>query len=147
MSEPRGRPFEPGNTQGRGRPRGSRNKSKSPVQELLEEYAAPVTRKLIGLAGQGDMRAIRLYMERVAPARRECPIRIALPRTRTVQEVARAAEKVTRAMARGQITPAEGEKIMNVLEIQVRIIKDASWEGRIEKIERDKAGTRPFLAA
>jgi hypothetical protein len=147
MSEPRGRPFEPGNTEGRGRPRGSRNKAKSPVQELLEEYALPVTRKCIGQAGQGDMQAMRIVMDRIAPVRRDACIRIKLPRTRTVQGVALAGEKVMREIARGQITPAEGEKVMSALEIQARIIKDASWEGRIEKIEQDKAGSRPFLAA
>jgi hypothetical protein len=37
MNKVRGRPFEPGNKLGRGRPKGSRNKAKSPGQDLLQE--------------------------------------------------------------------------------------------------------------
>ena len=46
----RAQTFEPGNTMGRGRPKGSRNKSKSPGQDLFDEYAEHLIRKGIALA-------------------------------------------------------------------------------------------------
>src|SRR5664279_2432262 len=105
MSEPRGRPFAAGNTLGRGRPKGSRNKGKSPGQQLLEEYAEPLVRKCISLTGQGDKSAMRLCMERILPARRDASIRLRLPPIGTAQDVDRAAEKVTQETGRGRITP------------------------------------------
>ena len=38
MNKPRGAPFQPGNTFGRGRPKGSRNKSTQAALGLLEKH-------------------------------------------------------------------------------------------------------------
>jgi hypothetical protein len=76
MNTPRGRPFPPGNTLGRGRPKGSRNKTKAPGQQLLEDNAELLARKCLVLAMQGDRSAMRLCMERILPARRDTSIRM-----------------------------------------------------------------------
>jgi hypothetical protein len=146
MNRVRGRPFEPGNALGRGRPKGSRNKAKSPGQDLLDEYAPHLVRKCIALAMHGDRSALRICMERISPARQEACIRMSLPPIRTAQEVDKAAEKVTQALGRGHITPAEGAKMMTILESRARIIEKVDWESRIEKLE-GKIGARPPLAA
>jgi hypothetical protein len=147
MSEPRGRPFEPGNTQGRGRPKGSRNKAQSPAQELVEQYEIHVAKKCIQMASQGDVRAIKILMDRSFPPRRDACIRMSLPPIRTVQDVAKAAGKVTRSIGRGVITPSEGEKMMNTLEAQTRIIAKSDWEARVDELEHDKAARDMPLAA
>ncbi|HXP89152.1 MAG TPA: hypothetical protein VN841_30810 [Bryobacteraceae bacterium] len=122
MSKPRGKPFEPGNTLGQGRPKGSRNKPKSPGQALFDEYAPPLTRKCIALGLQGDRSALRMCMERVSPARRGACISMNLPAIRTAGDVDKAAEKVTQALRRGDITPTEGGVLMNTLESRSRIM-------------------------
>jgi len=63
----RGRPFEAGNKFGRGRPRGSRNKTTVLAQELLESHAEPVVRKALMMAIQGDTAAMKLCMDRILP--------------------------------------------------------------------------------
>ena len=118
---------------GRGRPQGSRNKAKSPLQELFDEYTVPMMRKCISLAAQGDVRAIRIFMERSHPVRRDASVRITLPRMRTVQDLNKAAEKVMRSVGRGEITPAEGETLMNSLEIQSRMIARGQMESSVEQ--------------
>jgi hypothetical protein len=133
-NKPRGRPFEPGNKLGRGRPKGSRNKAK-PGQTLLDEYAEPVTRKCIALAMQGNQSAMRLCMERVSPARRGPAITMALPAIKTAADVDKAAEKVTQAIRRGDLTPAEGGIMMNILESRSRVIERVQLESRLEKLE------------
>ena|ERR1041385_1489157 len=70
MNKPRGRPFLPGNKFGRGRPKGSRNREKSPGQHLLDEWTPHLVRKLISMAMQGSLSAMRLCMERISPALR-----------------------------------------------------------------------------
>lgn len=67
----RGKPFEPGNKFGRGRPRGSKNKTTVMAQELLESYAVPVVRKIIQMAILGDTTAQKMCMDRIAPVRRD----------------------------------------------------------------------------
>jgi hypothetical protein len=47
-----------------------------------------------------------------------CLFNIAHPDdNQTAQDLEKAAEKVTQAIGRGRIAPAEGEKMMNVLEV------------------------------
>lgn len=147
MSEPRGRPFPPGNKLGPGRPRGSRNQAKSPVQELLEEYSPHLTKKCIALAMTGDRSAMRLCMERISPAHRDGCIRMSLPAIRTAQDLDKAAEKVTQAIRRGRIAPADGEKMMNIFQMRARVMESAQLESRLEKLEAEMAAERLPRAA
>ena len=50
-----------------GRPKGSRNKATLAVEILLDGEAEAITRKAIELAKQGDLVAIRLCLDRIAP--------------------------------------------------------------------------------
>ena len=63
----RGRPFEPGNKFGRGRPRGSRNKKAIELQQLLDEYLPALMRKAIAMALQGDVSLLRMLLDRKLP--------------------------------------------------------------------------------
>jgi hypothetical protein len=139
MNQPRGRPFAPGNKQGRGRPKGSPNKARSRGEDLLEEYAPHLVRKCIALALQGERSAMRICMERISPARRDALIRMSLPKIGTAQDVDKAAETVMQGIGRGVITPADGEKMMNIFEMRSRIIGDVQVESRITKLEESMA--------
>ena len=59
----RGRPFEPGNKFGRGRPRGSRNKTTRILEELLDEHAPALLRKTLVMALQGQVPLLRKLMQ------------------------------------------------------------------------------------
>jgi hypothetical protein len=136
MSNSRGRPFEPGNKLGRGRPKGSRNREKSVAQNLLEEHSPHIIRKTLALALAGNLPALKLAMERIMPARRDGHVPIELPRIRTAKEVGLAAEKVTQAIGRGDLTPAEGETMMRILEMRARVIETGLLEDRLEVLEK-----------
>lgn len=137
MDKSRGRPFPPGNTFGRGRPKGSRNREKSAGQRVLDEFAPHLYRKCIAQAMQGDASSMRLCMERISPVRRGASIRMTLPSTRTAQDVDRAAEMVMRATNRGELTPNEGATMMGLLEDRARVIKTVQMESRLEKLEEE----------
>ena len=139
MSKPRGRPFSPGNTFGRGRPKGSRNKAKAPGQQLLDQYSESLTRKCIAMALQGDQRALRICMERINPARQDACVQLSLPSIRTAQDVEKAADTVTQAIRRGKITPLEAGKMMSILESRSRILENVQFESRLEKLEENLA--------
>jgi hypothetical protein len=130
----RGRPFAPGNKLGRGRPKGRRNKAK-PGQALMDEYAEHLVRKCIALAMQGNQSAMRICMGRIRPARRGAIVTMSLPPIKTAADVDKAAESVTQAIRRGDLTPAEGGIMMNILESRSRVIERVQWESRLEKLE------------
>lgn len=131
----RGRPFQPGNRFGRGRPAGSRNKTTRAAQELLDNHAENLVRKCLVDALQGDKQALRLCLERLLPPCRERPMRMqALPLT-TVEELSRAWEKVWKKMARGQFTPSEAQTMASMLEGRRRAIETEELERRLRRLE------------
>jgi hypothetical protein len=112
----RGRPFQPGNRYGRGRPRGSRNKATGLCQKTLESHAENLAKKCVMMAYQGNTTAMRLCMERVIPARRQPTLRFKLPRTKTIDDLAAASQAVIDGVAGGDLTPAEGQALTEMLE-------------------------------
>ena len=90
---------------------------------------------------------MRLCMERSSPARRGACIRINLPAIKTAEDVNKAAEKVTQAIRRGEITPAEGDTMMNILESRSRVIERVQWESRLEAMEARLAAAGLLRAA
>jgi hypothetical protein len=135
VKKPRGRPFEKGNKSGKGRPKGSRNQDTAPAKTLLVEYSPHITRKLIAMALEGNPQALRICMERIMPPPRDAYAPISLPKIQSAEDVAGAAEKVTRGIGKGVLSPCEGETIMNVLESQFRVIENAGTEKRVQKLE------------
>ena len=74
----RGKPFEPGNTCGRGRPKGSRNQATIALQHMLDGHGEAITKKCALMALQGDPVALRLCMDRLLAPRREPPAKFRL---------------------------------------------------------------------
>jgi hypothetical protein len=131
----RGRPFQPGNQYGRGRPRGSRNKAASLSQETLNTYAEPLTKKCIALALQGNLTAMRLCMERLTPARRQRMLQFKMPPVKTIADVAAASASVVNGVAHGQLTPAEGQAFSAMLEGRRRVIETEELDLRVHALE------------
>jgi len=57
--------FQKGNTLGKGRPKGSRNKGLLLFEKILENDLDSITDQLVALAKSGDMSAISLIINRV----------------------------------------------------------------------------------
>jgi len=132
----RGRPFQPGNTYGRGRPPGRRNKVASVSQQTLEEHAETLTKKCVFLALQGNTTAMRLCMERLIPARRQRALRFKLPNIKIMADLAAASEAVLRGVSRGQLMPGEGEAFTAMLDGRRRMIETEELEERLGALEK-----------
>ena len=66
-----------------GRPRGARHRSTLAVEALLDGEAEGLTRKAIEVAMEGDVTALRLCLDRLAPARKDATVSFQLPRMET----------------------------------------------------------------
>src|SRR5215207_1130118 len=119
----RGRPFEPGNKAGRGRPRGSRNKATLMAQALLDGHSEALIKNCLHMALTGDTAAMRLCIERVLPTRRELPVSVAPMRGRTAAEIAQTLDVLLKNVASGQLTPAQAQTMASILEQQRRVIE------------------------
>ena len=145
MNAPRGRPYAAGNTRGRGRPKGSRNRTGSPEQDLLNEYGVNVVRKCLAL-GPGKYRRSATVHGAQQPGMQGYIDPHELPAIKTAQDVDKAAEELTQAIVRGKITPNSGEAMRNIFEGRCRIIDKAQMAGRTADLEKSLASTPPGAA-
>src|SRR6185436_14474290 len=135
MAQERGRPFEPGNKIGQGRPKGSRNKDRLMLEGLLMERAVALINKCMVMAMQGDSQAMRMWMDHVFPVRREGYVQLNLPSTKLIADVNEAGRRVVQAIASGKITPVEGEQMSSVLEDRRRVLETEELLTRVKRLE------------
>lgn len=109
----RGKPFANGNP---GRPKGARNKTTVAVESLLEGEAEALTRRAVQAALAGDVSALRLCLDRVAPSRKDRLVHLDLPPMRRATDVPSALAAVIADVAAGQVTPAEGLAVAALLD-------------------------------
>ncbi len=103
---PKEHQFKPGNS---GRPKGSRHKTTLAIQALLDGEGEVLTRKAIEMALAGDTVALRLCLERLAPPRKDSPVRFTLPPMDGAQNAAAAIGAILASVASGELTPTEAQ--------------------------------------
>ena len=141
--EQRGRPFQKGKSGNpRGRPEGSRNKATIAAQMLLDGEAEELTRKCVELAKDGNTTALRLCLERLLPPRKDRPITVALPSIEKPEDAVKAIAAVTTAVARGDLTPSEGQAVATILEAHRKAVELAEIERRLTALEQGRRGSQ-----
>src|SRR5438552_3255675 len=134
----RGKPFEPGNQKGRGRPRGSRNK-KTLFFEEFQKNGLDAIRMCKVLALKGNQPALDSWLDRLEPRRKPANSRFKLPPIRTTEDLVKVLPAVLQAVARGQVSAQECEAIGRILESQQRVIEASEYEPRIRALEQKSA--------
>lgn len=133
MSQVRGRPFQPGNTYGRGRPKGSRNKITSEMRRILDEASLSVLAQCILQAQKGHFPSQRLVVDllrRMQPIR---PRRSRVKKIASIQDLHLAAEQVALEMFRGETTGTEAQSSMNTLEQMGRLLAQRDEEKKAHR--------------
>lgn len=118
-----------------GRPKGTRLKVTRAVEELLDGDAEKLSRKAVEMALDGDVTALRLCLERIAPVRKDTPVQFDLPAMETAQEASTAASAVLTAVSEGDITPLEGATLMGLVESYRRTLETSEIVERLEALE------------
>ncbi len=133
-------PFEKGESGNpAGRPRGSRNRTALLMENLLSYEAEAIGRKAVEMAIKGDMAAIRLCMDRLAPTRKEEPIAFELPPLGKPADSVAAAATLVAAVAEGELTPSEAAQLAKVIEVYVRAIETKVFDERLASLEKEVA--------
>jgi len=120
---PRGRPWVKGQS---GNPAGrpSRARQAAHVAEaLIARKTVPLTNKTIELALAGDRTALRLCLDRIAPARREPPIDLALPTIKSRADLLVALTAIADAAASGALTSSQSAALTQML----IALRHATW--------------------
>lgn len=142
MSAVRGRPFQPGNAFGKGRPRGSRNKVNPRAKELFLEFSEPIAKKCLKMALEGDTKAMQMCLDRAVPVRREQRVEIGSLPMATAADIVKASEIVTQKAARGQIGLEQAATFAGMLELRRRAIETHDLAPRIFALEQVRSEVR-----
>ena len=119
-----------------GRPKGALNKITLAAQALLEGEAEVLTRKVVELAKEGNPMALRFCLERLLPPRKDRPINFTLPKIKGAEDLAKTLGAILEAVAKGEITPAEGQILAGILEAYRKGLETADLEARVSALER-----------
>lgn len=128
----RGRPFKAGNP---GRPHGTRHRTTLAVEVLLDGEAEALTRKAIEAALGGDVTAMRICLDRIAPPRRERTISFTAPTVGKASDVPQALAAIIHAVVNGEITPGEGTAMAGLLDRYRGAFELVEIEARIAALE------------
>ena len=106
------------------------------MEALLEGQHAALTQKAIDLALSGDGPALRLCLDRIAPARKDSPVSFPLPPVRSVADAVEASASVLAAVAAGEVTPDEAGRVMALLTAHKGLVDVGNLEARITALEK-----------
>ena len=87
------------------------------------------------MALAGDVAALRMCLDRVAPVRKDAPVTFALPAMTCARDAAQAAGAVLGAVSEGELTPAEGAHVMGLVEAWRRTFETTELEARLIALE------------
>ena len=130
-----------------GRPPGSRNESTLVLENLFEGDAYELGRKAIELAKGGNIRALQICLDRLAPPRKDRPVMFDLPPIQNLDDVATGKMSILAAISEGNITPQEGEVISRILDGYAGVMVNQDLQRRVEKLEHPQPpdeGTVPI---
>jgi hypothetical protein len=121
-----------------GRPRGARNRATLLMQNLLADDAEAIGRKAIEMAKAGDLAAIRLCMDRLAPARKDEPVAFELPPIEKPADSVAATASIVAAVAAGELTPSQAAELSKVIDVHVRALDSKGFDERLTKLENEQ---------
>ena len=132
MTEQKGHRFGPGNP---GKPKGARHRATLAVEALLDGEADQLTRKAVEKALAGDTLALKLCLDRIAPARKDRSVTFRAPTIKAAEDVPAALGAIFRAVASGELTTSEAAMIAGIVEKFRGAIELADLERRVAAIE------------
>ena len=119
-----------------GKPKGCRNATTILFDELLKDNAKELIEKTIEMAKDGDGPALRLCIERLAPARKDRPVWLDLPEMNEARDAVTASAAIVAAVAAGDLTPSEASELSKVVDSYARTLQAVEFEERISKLEK-----------
>ena len=112
------------------------NKKTLAIESLLEGQAEALTQTAISKALEGDGLALRLCMERIAPAPKDKSVSFPLPDMTDAMDASKAASSVLTAVSEGELTPIEGTRVMGLIDSYRRTLELTEIEERLQALEK-----------
>jgi polyhydroxyalkanoate synthesis regulator phasin len=123
-----------GTRQGAGRKKGSGQAAH--YRAMLEPYAEELIQRVVGMAKEGDMAALKLCLDRLCAPLRPTDRHIFIEGMSDAKELSDKGELILTNVANGEITPSEAQSLMAAISSQARIIEVDELERRVAELEQ-----------
>jgi hypothetical protein len=121
-----------------GKPKGARHKTTILAEKLMQDDAEGVVNAVVAAAKDGDMAAARLVLDRIAPVRKDNPVRFDLPAIESASDASAAMAAILRAVASGELTPGEAGDVAKLIETFAKTYETNELEARIAALEAER---------
>lgn len=131
----RGKPFKPGQSGNpTGKPPGAKNRATVLAQALFNGEAETLTRKIIELAKNGDMQALKVCVDRLCPPMKAqaAPVQVEIPATDNISDIANAFIK---AAADGRLPPDVAAQLVSAVGTLARVLEVDQLKERLAALE------------
>ena len=118
-----------------GKTKGTRNKKTLAIESLLEGQAEALTQTAISKALEGDGLALRLCMERIAPAPKDNSVSFPLLEMKDAMDASKAASSILTAVSEVELTLIEGIRVMGLIDSYKRTLELTEIEERLQALE------------
>jgi hypothetical protein len=129
------RGFQPGNTFGRGRQDGSRNKATVALDRIGAANAEAIARVVVAKALEGDLEACGIILRRAWPARKGAPLQFKIRKLKALADVPGALSDVLEAVTTGTISIDEGGGIAGIVETARKVYEQQELLDRMQQLE------------
>ena len=103
---------------------------------MLEPYAEELIQRVVGMAKDGDMAALKLCLDRLFAPLRPTDRLITIEGMADAKELSGKGELILVNEAKGEITPSEAQHLMTAISSQARIIEVDELERRVAELEQ-----------
>jgi hypothetical protein len=118
-----------------GKKPGTRHRATQAALALIDGEGEALTRKAIDMALAGDTVALRLCLERLAPPRKDAPVRFDLPPMEGAENAAAAMGAILAGVVSGDLTPSEAASLAGLVDVYRKTLETAELETRLKALE------------
>lgn len=135
VGKQRGKPFKPGQSGNpAGKPPGVKNRATVLAQALFDGEAETLTRKIIELAKEGDLQALKVCIDRLCPPMKaqSAPIQVEIPVTDSMSSIA---NSFIKAAAEGRLAPDVAAQLVSAVAAMAHVMEIDELKERLIALE------------
>ncbi|WP_131778378.1 DUF5681 domain-containing protein [Legionella bozemanae] len=118
-----------------GKKPGTHNK-RTALAKLLEPHAENLINKAVELALEGDVNALKLCLDRLLPRIISQPVQFDMNDfdAENIDNLSAIGKKIILAISVGNLSPEEGQRLMNILDDQRKLIEHVDMSRKLDEI-------------
>lgn len=105
------------------------------IRQLLDPHREDLVAKVVEMAKKGDVTALRICIDRIAPLPRAESSPVCIPALADAHTLSDKAEAVARAIGEGQLSPDTGAMLLQAIASACKVVEFDDLQRRVAELE------------